>query len=220
MKTAITRCEVDAALQPWVWDLGNQVLYSLCREHPKHDRPDAIVAKVWLIGRAYAAAIERRKNATHTSDDFYETAVVEQIRSSMLDQWLAALPDHITDPWGELGATVVVHKRLMDVFSSLTGLEKRSLASKYLHFHRPDLFFIYDSRAKEGIAKVSPSIRQIARINAPENDWEYLTFVRRCQWLRDEVRSQFGVVLTPRQLDKLLLGITDRSRRSRNNVQT
>ena len=207
MKRLVTKDDVDYALGPSPWDLGNEVLYSLCKDHPKHDRGDVIIAKVWLIGRAYAAAIERRKNAKNTSDDFYEATVVKKIRESKLDQWLASLPDQMTDPWCELGSIVTVHKRLMDLFVDITDLQKRSLASKYLHFHRPGLFFIYDSRAKGAITKVTPSIKKIPKIQCEDEDTEYLALVRRSQWLRDDIKERYNVLLTPRQLDKILLNI-------------
>jgi len=197
------------------WDLGNDVLYSLCRDHPKHDRREEIIAKVWLIGRSYAAAIERRKNATVPNDKFYRTTVVHKMKNSALDQWLSSLPDRLTDPWRELGEVVAVHKRLMDLFTDMTGLEKRALASKYLHFHRPDLFFLYDSRAKAAICKISPSIATIEEIRAPVADREYLVLVRRCQWMREDVARRFNVLLTPRDLDKILLRITDRIKKAR-----
>jgi len=220
MKNPITRNDVDYALSPSPWDLGNQALYSLCQDHPKHDRGDEIIAKVWLIGRSYAAAIERRKNAKDSSDDFYETTVVEKMKKSPVDQWLSSLPDRVTDPWRELGQVVAVHKRLMDLFTDMTGLEKRALASKYLHFHRPDLFFIYDSRAKGAIGKVTPSIRKIARIEAEQADHEYLTLVRRCQWIRDDIGRRFNTLLTPRQVDKILLRITDRMKKAQTSGST
>lgn len=213
MKNPITRNDVDYALEPSPWDLGNQVLYSLCQNHPQHDRADVIIAKVWLIGRSYAAAIERRKNTKGSSDNFYEKTVVKEMKKPAVDQWLSSLPDRMTDPWRELGQVIVVHKRLMDLFTKMTDLEKRSLASKYLHFHRPDLFFIYDSRAKGAISKATPSIRKIARIQAKQADHEYLTFVRRCQWIRDDVARRFNTLLTPRQLDKILLRIKDRMKK-------
>lgn len=214
----ITQDDVDFALTPSPWDLGNQVLYTLCQDHPRHDRGDAIIAKVWLIGRSYAAAIERRKNVENTSDDFYETTVVNKIKDSNLDEWLGSLPNGLIDPWPELTVVVTVHKRLMDLFSGMTGLDKRSLASKYLHFHRPDLFFLYDTRAKAALAKVTPSIRMIPRILADEADAEYLTLSRRCQWVRDDVSRRYNVTLTPRQVDKILLRITDRIRKARTSA--
>jgi len=47
------------------------VLYDLCKQHPLHTDADEIVGKVWLIGRSYAAAIERCKNADSFDGDFY-----------------------------------------------------------------------------------------------------------------------------------------------------
>lgn len=215
MKIEITKDDINYALGPSPWDLGNEVLYSLCQQHPKHDMGNAIIAKVWLIGRSYAAAIERRKNAEETSDDFYEITVVEKIKKSNLDDWLANLPNQVLDPWHELGSVITVHKRLMDIFSDLTGLGKRALASKYLHFHRPDLFFIYDSRAKEAITKITPRPNEIKDITAEESDSEYHIFCRRSQCLRDSISERFGETLTPRQIDKILLRITDKIRKAR-----
>jgi len=37
------------------------------------------------------------------------------------------------------------------LFSKISGLNKRSLASKYLHFHVPELFYISDSRAYDAM---------------------------------------------------------------------
>jgi hypothetical protein len=218
MKIEITKNDVDYALGPSPWDLGNQVLYSLCQSHPKHDIGEAIIAKVWLIGRSYAAAIERRKNAEETSDDFYETTVVETLKKSDLDNWLASLPNQLLDPWQELGAVITVHKKLMEVFSNLTDLNKRTLASKYLHFHKPNLFYIYDSRAKEAISKITPRPNYIKNITAEEADHEYHVFCRRCQYLRDSIYEHFDKALTPRQIDKILLRITDNIRKRKVNL--
>ena len=63
MTLDLTQGDIDHALEPSPWDLGNQVLYSLCLDHPYHTDGAAIIAKFWLIGRSYAAAIERRRDA-------------------------------------------------------------------------------------------------------------------------------------------------------------
>lgn len=82
---------------------------------------------------------------------------------------------------------------------------KRSLSSKYLHFHKPNLFFIYDSRAMESIRKlVTPSKNKIA---STENiDMEYAKYCLRCIDLREEIKERFNTYLNPRELDNILLG--------------
>ena len=202
VRRAFTKAEVDDAQAASVWDLGNRTLYELCRNHPKHKAPDEIIAKVWLIGRSYAASIERRRNADQFGDGFYEATVAPRIMSSGIDEWLASIPDE--EP-GRTSNAVALHKKLLDLFASFTLLDKRSLVSKYLHFHRPDVFFIYDSRARQAITKVVPRLNQLAEISAEDCDKEYKDFVRRCAWLHSEICSTHGVTLTPREIDKLLL---------------
>jgi hypothetical protein len=207
----ITQKDIDAIRTPWVWDLGNRILYDMCRTHPGHSKDDEIVAKIWLIGRSYAASIERRPNAKHTGDDFYETVVAPKMRNKPIDSWLGSIQQ--TDKPGS-AETVEIHKKLMDLFHSITCMDNRSLASKYLHFHKPDAFFIYDSRARQAITKVVPRLNEIPELETDVFDLEYRDFVRRCVWLRDNVQKALGAELTPREIDKLLLMITDNEMRT------
>src|ERR1700675_3892793 len=89
---------INKALSVTAWDFGNQVLYDLCATNPGHARDDIIIAKVWLIGRSYAAAIERRRStAGAVGDAFYETVVAPKIRSSGIDDWFHALDTSSTE---------------------------------------------------------------------------------------------------------------------------
>lgn len=73
-----------------VWTFGNNVLYNLCREYPGHDSKPIVIAKIWLIGRSYSAAIERRRRSTvHSisdSDRFYEHIVAPALMDSFIDR--------------------------------------------------------------------------------------------------------------------------------------
>lgn len=40
--------------------IGNKALYDLCKSYPMNDDVNGMIAKLWLIGRSYAASIERR----------------------------------------------------------------------------------------------------------------------------------------------------------------
>ena len=51
------------------WSIGNQVLYDLCRRYPYHVVDAEIVATIWLIGRAYAASIERGRGKATVLDN-------------------------------------------------------------------------------------------------------------------------------------------------------
>jgi len=74
------------ALSPW--RVGNDVMYELCRARPGHTDEADVIAKIWLIGRTYAAAIERRKNKSDENDNFYVDTVAPSIVRSPLDTWL------------------------------------------------------------------------------------------------------------------------------------
>ena len=39
---------------------GNETLYKMCKDRPLHDDVDTISSKLWIIGRSYAASIERK----------------------------------------------------------------------------------------------------------------------------------------------------------------
>ena len=68
MSLKITKFDVNASQQKSLWDFGNGILYDMCAIYPAHKSVDQIVAKIWLIGRSYAAAIERRKNAKESNE--------------------------------------------------------------------------------------------------------------------------------------------------------
>jgi len=205
----ITKKDIDAIRKPSVFDLGKTILYDMCRAHPEHRKDQEIVAKIWLIGRSHAAAIERRRNTKHSGTVFYKTDVALKMRKKPIDSWLGKIQQ--TDQSGS-AETVEIHKKLMDLFHSITGQDNRSLASKYLHFHKPNAFFIYDSRARQGISKVVPPLNKIPELKTKKCDPEYRDFVRRCVWLRDDVQKNLGTGLTPWEIDKLLLKITDEIR--------
>ena len=122
---------------------GNKVLYDMCINNPLHNNNDVISGKVWLIGRAYAVAIERVREKKYINDDFYS-----EIVPKIFNEFYKDFDNDIKDiKENDLNNALSVHKKLTDAIKNVTGLEKRSFNSKYLHFHCPDIFYIYDSRA-------------------------------------------------------------------------
>lgn len=199
---------VKAAKSESSWSIMNDVLYDLCKQNPSHKDDHVILAKLVLIGRTYAAALERRRDPKEGADDFYINVAAPALRGSEIDERLKALPN-VNRPTEDVLPTVVsTHKYLVDVFYQLTGQEKRSLASKYLHFHRPSLFFIFDSRAEAAARSWAPEIVR-RKIVADVSDGAYHLFCERCLAIVERAKVVTGAALSPRELDNLLLATTE-----------
>ncbi len=193
------------AMSPSHWDLSNDVLYAMCARWPSHTVPEEILAKVLLIGRVYAAAIERRKQkSSHQNDRFYTHVVAPKIQGSPMDQWLGTARNvDPTTPDG-LRTMVAVHAEVTRLFKKISKMQKRSLASKYLHFHVPKLFFIYDSRAVKAMREFSDVLPRASRAGGA-GDNEYRKFADKAASLVVLCEQEHGLRMTPRQLDNLLL---------------
>ena len=200
------RKEVTKATRASQWDFGNDVLYGLCRKNPLHKDSSVAIAKVWLIGRAYAAAIERRRKWKKKNDDFYWERVAPMMLSSEIDTWISRIKS--TKPFSGNceNAVISAHAQTTNLFKRISGLEKRSLASKYLHFHAPEHVCIFDSRAAKAISKLR-SVTGRARNTDGSGDNEYRKFFEKCYALRRHCKEGYGAALTPRQIDNLLLSV-------------
>jgi len=189
------------------WKFGNDILYQLCHDQPEHNNDSVIIAKIWLIGRAYAAAVERRKREGETvfiqGDPFYELRVVPALRNSQLDEGIYDLKQHTSIEQETIVPILKLHHDLVKVLRGITHDNKRSLASKYLHFHLPLLFYIYDSNASQVLKSLMPYHRAKRKVHG-NYDVEYQPFFLKMLDLRDRIQCEFGCILQPRELDRLL----------------
>ena len=184
------------------WDFGNQVLYDMCKANPEHKSNQIIIGKIWLIGRTYAAAVERRRNkGSETGDAFYEEVVAPKIRHSDIDIWFAAIRASNEE---DVALHLQTHSRVTNLLTEISGLEKRSLASKYLHFPFPQLSYIYDSWAQNVVSALTrPLGRRLPALQ--EHDHSYAQFFFRCRDLHQRFASLAGQSLSLREFDKVLL---------------
>ena len=187
------------------WEFGNSILYKMCDENPEHNDLDVVVGKIWLIGRSYAAAIERRKGGKKTGD-FYFDVVAPKMKKigNELDKKIKELSQPSANHVDDLLCT---HKFLTDVFSDISQLQKRSLASKYLHFHCPSKVFIYDSRARDAIHKFvkRPDKSILKKLQSDKYDKDYGDFACRILELKNFLETKLKKSLTPRDIDNFLL---------------
>ncbi len=200
--------KIEKAMQNNVWHFGNEILYTMCRENFEHTNDDHILVKILFIGRIYAAAIERRKTKNNDiNDNFYIDTVAPAFRKSEIDKYLTQLKSFESLEIDNLKFALETHYYLTKVINEITELNKRSLVSKYLHFHLPELFFIYDTRAVQAlryfISKVPNSLKHLVEL---ENvDTEYAKFFCKCYTLKTEIEKQFNLKFSNRQLDNLLI---------------
>jgi len=195
---------IEKAKAGTAWDLGNEILYEACRSRPLHTCIEDVIAKIWLIGRAYAAAIERRRHKTESNEDFYLSRVGPKILESDIDAWIANAREE-----GSWKALLEAHYKTTYLLNEISGLNKRSLASKYLHFHVPELFYLYDTRAVSAI-RAFRGLTGRASSADRSYDNEYRKFAEKCSTVRRYVQERYGAALNPRELDNLLLNVQEK----------
>lgn len=191
-----------------LWCTGNDVLYEMCKKYPSHKTIPEVIAKIFLIGRSYAAAIERSKN-----EHIYEKKIPALVYKHGKDIDATLLQCNKEN----LQQLFSTYDLILRSFHEVSGKWNRSLASKYLHFHQPENFFLMDSRAKKGLSellKVYPAISSAKnegkrQYSVSKESAEYMNFYLKCQICKQELEKEFNCTITIRDFDNLLLTIAD-----------
>jgi len=187
------------------WGAVDEILYRVCREHPDHTSRRSIMAKLILIGRTYAAGIERLvtppkgKQAVELIGDCLERHGVE------VDAIITGL-DGVAEPLTSTAMRLVVrqHGRLTSLLANdiTAGKSPRSFVSKYLHFHMP-VVPIYDSYCDSLLTRLVPWDADAA-FDPPEAvDGAYYHFCVRFLRLCEACRGA-GIDATVKDLDAFL----------------
>lgn len=205
----ISNLDIEEYKSNGTWDFGNELLYRLCKDNFKHTDDGVIAAKIWLIGRSYAASIERGRNNIRdvpNSEDFYKVIVSKAFRESNIDDNLEKLKNvELTNK--NLKLILNTHNDLVKTVYDITGKHHRSFSSKYLHFHRRDLFFMYDSRASSVIGRFIKTVpKKFNSLIKQDNvDEAYARYFCKCYYLKKEIETQHGTNITPRVIDNILM---------------
>lgn len=194
-----------------IYNTSNRILYKMFEDYPENKIAEHIVAKVLILGRTYAAAIERRKTGDKLSnDEFYIQEVPRAFQSADIDKGLL----EVKNTTGELekaAKSLYLHGRFQACINPITGLDKRSLCSKYLHFQLPEAFYIYDTRAVKAIRyfkKLLPQMKAHGKqFPKYQMDWDkdYYSFCKACYCLDKVIDDALGKNLSKRELDSLLI---------------
>ena len=206
-----------------LWRYCNDILYRMCEEQLSHNDKDIIAGKLIIIGRTYAAAVERRKTKDedgYSNDDFYYKEVTEKMKSihKELDTQITNLRKYSKPTKANFGEMIYTHKLLTETFHESTGDNKRSLASKYLHFHCKNMFYIYDKRAEDSIKNLVKNNSSLIKSLALDGDKTYVKFAVKCLTIQEFAQKEFGKALTPRDIDNILLDLAENWGSSQNNL--
>ena len=181
------------------FDLGPAVLYRLCRRYPDHQNSRKVSAKIWLIGRSMAAPLERSLGIRGTIVDKYHR-VARAMRRSGIDSLLRRMRGREPRQIDDLSAPLRAHERVLKALRPLSHRDARSFVAKYLHFHAPAWFFIYDSVAREALRALQPRPRMPNGL-ASIGDSRYRDFVVRAWRQRATLAELSPPLLSPRGLD-------------------
>lgn len=193
------------------WDLANNCIYRLFKENFEHDPAQKIIAKTWILGKTYSVALDRGRKKKNKGEDidgntFYSETIPKKIQWTELDDKLNHLKKKFNKiEYGNLKEILSVHNSLSEQIHKISG-QSTSFASKYLHFHLPELYFIYDSFAKYNQSEV---LKRIPDYKSDLKNSEYSEFVLKCLYLRERIKTKIGKELSPREMDDFLLYIND-----------
>lgn len=200
--------DVALARKPKHSDLLNKVLYDLARKFPDHKKEEHIYAKVVIIGRTYSVALERGAGHDKAEGKFYADKIIPAIKGSPIDELIRKSKKLKKITTKNLEMILDTHKAVTDILREETDMCNRSFVSKYLHFHCKNAFFIYDSIAKDRLSELASGLAYEYTLTgeaSTDTDKEYERFCLKCLALRDEIEEKHQVLLTPRELDNLLL---------------
>lgn len=190
------------------WDHGNDILYEIVANTPTHTSRSTVFTKVLFIGRIYAAAVERRKKHTKLPTvKFYTEKVWPTFRDMKLDESIAQAKKLSIDREEDLDEILLLHGKLVKGLSKITNVDKRSFASKYLHFHLPNHYFLYDTRAIKAVKKIPVEMPAKAAKKKYKKgiDRAYADYFYKCLAIRKLASKTENGYPIPRVVDNYLL---------------
>lgn len=192
MQPELTREFVTEALSLSAPDARYRALYDLCYVRRDHLRHEVVVDKLRLMMRLYA-------EQDLVPGGFSLEATTLSLQNSCVDCWFSAMASAETL---ESALALRLHKRVMELFPGLSLQESAVLASRYLHYHFPELFYIYDSRVE--VVALVLTRGEGGWPAAADYDPGYSRFLSSCQRLVERIGPLVDRSLSPRELDLVL----------------
>ncbi len=135
-----------------VYSKTDDVLYGMCKRWPNHKDLGIVQAKVRIIGRVYAAGLERQGKKDKLRGIYETIAGILHKKRPWIDLEIKGLNKFKTLAKPSYGRILSLHGNMVKILrdETRTKLNFRSFVSKYLHFHAP-IVPLFDSRASSTI---------------------------------------------------------------------
>jgi hypothetical protein len=136
---------------------ADDILYDMCSRWPHHKDLSAVQAKVTIIGRTYAAGLERKAGQDYRKGILETVANTLNNNSISIDREVATLRNLKRLSMPAQNLILATHGNMVSLLRKETksNLNFRSFVSKYLHFHAP-IVPLFDSRASSVIREWYP----------------------------------------------------------------
>ena len=137
--------------------------------------------------------------------------MIPLFKDSELDRRLSKLKNISSVTINDIEEILQTHKYLTGIIHKITDLDKRSFSSKYLHFHLPELFFMYDGRTVNSIRQFVRSVPSDLKniLQSESIDYEYAKYFCKCYYLKSNIENEYHQALKNRDLDNLLIEIAN-----------
>lgn len=208
-------------------DIGNKVLYDMCKQYPSLLEKEQFKGKSFLIGRSYAVSPQRgvpNKTKEMYYDFFgdYAEKIIFEFRK---------LPFNIDNKIKEIQSykrvnlyesiKLVIHMNDCSVkaignFSTVDKVRNAiSFSTKFLHFHLPNDIFILDSYSCKNASYICKDINLKKEYNTieeslkQENLYEdkYKQLIKHfvnCHYIQKNAEEN-NIILSPRDVDNYLI---------------
>lgn len=191
---------------------ANRMLYQFVRDNPSNTDKAQIASKALIIGRSLAASAERRTPSeaepVSGTANFYDL-LGQTVADSMVGELLDMLDEHQDLTPMLIGDVVKVHSFLCGAVTKVTQKDCSSFSSKYLHFHRPKLFPMMDSRARTALKWVADEQDWVFAYTTAGQSKNYRVYVDHFLRARQLFEDHLKQPVSLRQMDNILLNRFD-----------
>ena len=208
-------------------DIGNKVLYDMCKQYPSLLEKEQVKGKSFLIGRSYAVSPQRgvpnkKKEMYYDFFGDYAEKVIDEFRrlDFNIDNKIKEIQNyHEINLYESLKLVIHMNECSVRAIGEFPTVDKAkntiSFSTKFLHFHLPNAIFILDSYSWNNANLICKDINlkkdynDIKEFLVKKNLYadKYKNLIKHfinCQYIQ-KYAEENNNILSPRDVDNYLI---------------